>query len=45
MTWTPLITSSMFTGITTDCLTATTGLMGLALIVLGIGVIYRVFAH
>jgi hypothetical protein len=42
MTWTPLITSSTFTGIQADLLLATAGIFGLALIVFGLAMIMRV---
>lgn len=42
-TWTPLITADAFTGIRTDLLTSTAGLLSLILIVAGIGILIRVF--
>lgn len=45
MTWTPLITSDMFTGIKTDVMTASAGLLAVALIIVAVGVLYRVFAR
>lgn len=42
MEWTPLITASMFTGIRADMLVAVGGILGLALIVFGIGMIMRI---
>jgi len=45
MTWTPLITSSAFDGIKTDVLTVGTGLLSLALIIVAVGVIYRIFTR
>jgi len=44
-TWTPLITSEMFTGIQTDVLTTATGIISVVLIVLGIGILIRVLAR
>lgn len=43
MEWTPLVSSTMFDGIRTDMLTASGGLMTLSLIVLGVGILLRVF--
>lgn len=43
MTWTPLITAADFTGIQTDLGTAVTGLLSMALIIVGVGVLFRVF--
>jgi hypothetical protein len=45
MEWTPLITSAAFDGIRSDLGTAVTGLMSLALIIVGVGVLYRVFSR
>jgi hypothetical protein len=39
--WTPLITASDFTGINTDLLTTASGILGLVVIVLGIGILIR----
>ena len=44
-TWTPLISSSSFTGINTDCGTAASGIVGCCLIVLGIGILIKVLAR
>jgi len=44
-TWTPLLSSSSFTGITTDAGTAASGIVGVMLIVCGIGVLIRVLSH
>ena len=44
-TWTPLLSSSSFTGITTDCGTAATGIVGVCLIVAGLGVLVRVLTR
>lgn len=41
--WTPLITLSMFDGIRADLLTTVAGIVSLLLIVVGIGIIYKVF--
>ena len=41
--WTPLITSTAFSGIQTDTLTAAAGIVSLVLIVLGIGILIKVF--
>lgn len=40
--WTPLITTTMFDGIRSDMLLAVSGILGLALIVFGLGMIMRV---
>lgn len=45
LAWTPLLSASDFTGIETDLMTAATGLLGLTLIIVGIGVIYRIFSR
>jgi len=45
MEWTPLIASTDFDGIQVDLMTAVTGLLSLALIIVGVGVLYRVFAR
>jgi uncharacterized membrane-anchored protein len=45
MEWTPLIAASDFLGIRTDLGTAVTGLMSLALILVGVGVLFRVFSR
>lgn len=41
--WTPLVQSSDFTGIRTDLLTAVGGIMSLVLIVVGVGILIRMF--
>jgi hypothetical protein len=43
--WTPLVTSTMFDGIQTDLGTIASGMVTLLLIVLGIGIIWKVFTH
>jgi len=45
MTWTPLIASTDFDGIQADVLTAATGLLTIALVIVGIGVVYRLFTR
>ena len=45
MTWTPLITSDMFSGIQADLLTAVGGILALVLIVVGLGVLIKAFLH
>lgn len=44
-TWTPLIASSDFDGIKADMLTTVGGLMMFLLIVLGLGLIYKVLTR
>jgi hypothetical protein len=44
-TWTPLISSSTFTGITTDVGSAAAGIVGVCLIVCGIGILVHVLAR
>jgi hypothetical protein len=39
--WTPLVTSGMFTGISTDVTTAVGGIIGIALIILGAALLMR----
>lgn len=41
--WTPLIASTDFAGITTDVQTSATGIITVLLIVLGVGLLARVF--
>lgn len=43
MTWTPLITSDSFTGITTDITTGATGIITIALMICGVGFLIAVF--
>lgn len=43
--WTPLITSEMFTGITSDVGTAATGIVSVLIIILGIGILVRVLGR
>lgn len=43
MEWTPLITSAMFDGIRADLLTANIGILSLALVFVGGGILVRVF--
>lgn len=45
LVWTPLITAANFTGIETDLMTAASGLIGLTLIIVGVGVLYRIFSR
>ena len=42
MDWTPLVSTTMFDGIKIDMITATGGIMMLALIVVGGGILLRV---
>ena len=44
-TWTPLITSTYFDGITTDLKTAVGGIVLLLFIILGLGILYRVIGR
>lgn len=44
-TWTPILASSDFDGIKADVLTAATGLLTIALIIVGLGVVYRLFTR
>ncbi len=44
MTWTPLIQASFFDGIRTDLLTTVGGIVGCLLIVVALGLLYRVFS-
>lgn len=41
--WTPLITAADFTGIQTDVGTTATGIIAVLLVVLGVGLLARVF--
>lgn len=41
--WTPLIQASYFDGIRADMLTTVAGIVGLLLIVVGLGLLYKVF--
>jgi hypothetical protein len=43
--WTPLVTSSNFTGLQTDLGTVATGVLVLVVIVLGIGILIRAMIH
>ena len=43
--WTPMITAGSFTGMTADCGTAASGIVGVCLIVLGLGVLMRVLTR
>ena len=43
--WTPLLTSGMFTGITTDLGTAAAGILAACVIVLGIGILMRALSR
>lgn len=43
-TWTPLITSGSFTGITADVGSAASGIVGVCLIVCGVGILVHVLA-
>jgi hypothetical protein len=42
-TWTPLITAENFTGIRTDLLTGVNGVILLVLIIVGVGMLIKVF--
>lgn len=39
MTWVPLVTSEMFDGIKADVLTASSGILAVVLVILGVGLI------
>ena len=41
--WTPLVTDSMFTGISADTITAATSILGLMVVVLAVGILVTVF--
>lgn len=43
--WTPLVTSSSFAGITTDVGTAASGIVGVCLIVVGLGILVKCFTR
>jgi hypothetical protein len=43
--WTPLISSASFTGIQTDTLTAVAGIMSVSLIIVGLGILLRMFTR
>jgi hypothetical protein len=43
MEWTPLIQSTYFDGIRTDLLTTVAGIVGCLLIVVALGILYKVF--
>ena len=43
--WVPLITSDAFTGINTDVLTTATGIISIMVVVVGIGILVKVFTH
>ena len=43
MEWTPLIQSTYFDGIRTDLLTTVSGIVGCLLIVVALGILYKVF--
>ncbi len=45
MEWTPLIVAADFDGIKTDVMTCVAGLLSLAMIVVAVGVIYRIFSR
>jgi hypothetical protein len=44
-TWTPLVDASMFTGINTDVLTVASGLIAIALSIVGVFFILRAMNH
>lgn len=44
-TWVPLITSDAFTGINTDVLTTSVGIISIMVVVVGIGILIKVFTH
>lgn len=43
--WTPLVTSDMFTGITSDVGTAATGIVSVLIIILGVGILVRILSR
>ena len=43
--WTPLITADTFTGITLDVQATATGIISVLLIVLGVGLLARIFSR
>lgn len=45
MSWTPLLTSDMFSGIQADLLVAVGGILSLVLIVVGLGVLIKAFLN
>ncbi len=45
MTWTPLIVADDFIGIRADVMTCVAGLLSLAMIVVAVGLIYRIFSR
>ncbi len=45
MTWTPLISSTFFDGVKADMTTATVGILGLALLILGLVMIIKVIGR
>lgn len=44
-TWTPLITADAFTGVTTDLTTTASGILTIAMIVLGVGILVRALSR
>lgn len=45
MEWTPMLSSTFFNGVRTDMLTATGGILGLALIIFGLAMLMRVIGR
>lgn len=45
LAWTPLITSDMFSGIQTDVLTTATGIIGILIVIVGVGMLARTFGR
>lgn len=43
--WTPLVTAADFTGMQTDTLTVASGVIGVMVIVVGIGILIRAMTH
>lgn len=43
--WTPLIAASDFTGLQTDLLTASTGIITAVLVVVGVGILIRMLTR
>lgn len=41
--WTPILTSSSFDGIKTDMLTGANGMVLLLMIILGVGMLFKIF--
>ena len=43
--WTPMLSSSSFSGIQTDVQTAASGILAIALVILGVGLLIRVLSR